>query len=127
MGTLIGGVIGAIATLAATILMWPKINAEARRANAQASQVEWQTLRDEIRRLDGELADVRKEFSTFKESAADEKGELERENKSLRTEIRRLKIRVQGLEEIFKIAPVTPEMQALLDEIDRKTAAGGQA
>lgn len=117
---------GAITTLIATLLMRPKISAEARRANAQAGQIEWQTLRDEIKRLDGELAEVRKQFASFKSNAADRETELEIENRRLRTEIQRLKIRVAGLEGILQVAPLTPEMQALLEEIDHKTA-GEQA
>lgn len=123
LDTIIGVLAGGGATFAATFLMLPKIRAQAREANAKASRIEWQTLSDEIKRLDSELADVRSQFATFKTTAADEKSDLERDNKQLRTEIRRLKIRVEGLEEILKVAPITPEMQALLNEIDRKTGA----
>jgi hypothetical protein len=55
---------------------------------------------------------------------ASREGELERENKALHTEVARLTRRIEGLEAILKIVPVPPEMQALLDELDRKTAGG---
>lgn len=81
--------------------------AEARKINAEASRIEWQTMRDEIDRLGIEVRELRA---------------LECENRKLRGKVRKLEVRVSGLEAILHIGPITPEMQAALDELDRKTA-----
>jgi septal ring factor EnvC (AmiA/AmiB activator) len=101
-----------------------KSDAEARDINARASRTEWQTLRDEINRVDRELAEVRAELAKVKVAAADEKATLERENKALRTKVQRLTLRVQGLEDILKVKPLPPEMQAMLDKLDEETGRG---
>lgn len=95
-----GGLIGSLIVL-------PKIRAEARKLNAEAGEIEWRSLKAEIKRLDGELDEVR------------------RENRLLRGENRRLTRRVDGLESILKLQPPTPEMEQLIAELDRKTANGG--
>lgn len=80
--------------------------AETRMTNAQASRVEWQTLRDELDRQGAEIRELRA---------------VECENKKLRGKVRKLEVRVSGLEAILHIGPITPEMQAALDDLDRKT------
>lgn len=113
-----GGLIG-------SLLLLPKIRAEARKLNSEADDTIAARLTREIRRLDGELNEVREQFATFRTFAADREHDLERENKRLRGEVRRLTKRVDGLENILKLhGEVTPEMQALIDELDRRTTEG---
>jgi hypothetical protein len=100
-----------------SLLLLPKIRAEANKLNAEAGVLLIPHLQREIKRLDAEIKTLRSE-------AKAEKNELERENKRLRGEVRRLTRRVSGLESILKLHPVTPEMQRLLDELDRRT--GGE-
>lgn len=113
---------GAFLTFMAALIAWPKIRAEARRANAQAGQIVWQTLDGEIRRLDRELAEVRSQLDGVKREAADEKAQLERENKELKAQVSSLRRRVAQLEEIIKTKTTPEDMRAQLAAIDRKTA-----
>lgn len=114
-----GGLIG-------TLIVLPKIRAEARKINVEADDSIIARLAREIKRLDTELDEVRTQFATFRSLAAERENDLERENKRLRGEVRRLTKRVDGLENILKLHPVTPEIQALIDELDRKTAESGE-
>jgi septal ring factor EnvC (AmiA/AmiB activator) len=123
-GELWAGIAGALLTLIAAALALPKVRAEARKATAEANRTEWQTLRDEIDRQNKQIVGLRDEVHKLRTKMASREGELERENKVLHTEVARLTRRVEGLEAILKIVPVPPEMQALLDELDRKTAGG---
>jgi predicted nucleic acid-binding Zn-ribbon protein len=123
----LGGAIGIVPALQwawRRVRRDPKTAAETRKLNADASRTEWQTLSDEIKRLDRDLAEVRTELAAVKETAADEKAALERENKALRTKVQRLTLRVQGLEDILKVKPLPPEMQAMLDKLDEETGRG---
>lgn len=117
----VGTALGAIVTFIVARWQLPKLEAEARKLEAEASRTEWQTLRDEIDRLtnrvsaqDAKIADLEKQ--------ADERGEreaaLESDNRKLRAKVARLESRIAGLEAIFKIGPITPEMQAALDKLD---------
>lgn len=120
----ISSVVGGGGLLGSLILL-PKIRAEARKLNVEADDSIIARLAREIKRLDTELDEVRTQFATFRSLAAEREHDLERENKRLRGEVRRLTKRVDGLESILKLHPVTPEMQELLEELDRKTAEGG--
>jgi hypothetical protein len=118
---LAGTLLGALVTIAGVIWQLPKIRAEARLANAEASQIEWQTLRDELSRLNdlvkGQAAKIR-----ALERAKDNRVELERENRGLKSKVARLELRVQALENILKIGPLPPDMQAALDQLDDLTS-----
>lgn len=119
--TLFGALGGGILTLFGAVLMLPKIKAEARKLNVDADDKIVARLYREIDRLDKAQDELAADFQKFKETAADRESELERENRSLRTEVTRLKLRVQGLEDILRVKPLTAEDKALLDELDRKT------
>lgn len=124
-----GGFIGALVALIVALLALPKIRAEARKLNADASRTEWQTLKDEIDRLNSTVRMQDKRIAELEESAklrADRATELERENKLLRREVGRLRLRVEGLESILRAGPVTDDMKALLAELDRKTKNGSK-
>lgn len=112
----------------------PKGDAEARQINADASRTEWAALKDEIDRLAATvtrqgrcIADLEAKAAT----RATREDELERENKLLRTQVGRLRRRVEGLEKILKVeVTITPEMQRLIDELpddtnNEPTAEGG--
>lgn len=120
--TFIGAVVGAAATLIGVILALPKLRSEARKLNAEAGHLEWQTLRDEINRLQERLEkqDARiAELEKLDDERADREAELVKENRQLRQKVKRLEDRIEGLEAIFKIGPVTPEMQAELDKLKK--------
>lgn len=117
----ISAVAGALATLAGLLIAWPKLKAEARRLNAEASKLEWQTLHDEIKRLDLQTAALRIEITNIQTAGKAREGELDRENGRLRGMVRKLEGRVSDLESILKIGPLPPDMKAALDELDRKT------
>lgn len=103
----------------------PKTEAEARKLNAEAERIDWQTLRDEIDRQNLQIRSLREEIHAMRNKMASREAELEAENKRLRAEVARLTTRVQGLENIFKV-PSTPEdMKRMLAELDRKTAKRG--
>jgi gas vesicle protein len=118
---LAGALVGGLITLVGTILMLPKIRAEARKLNADADDKIVARLYREIDRLDVLFKELEAEFSSYKRVSADEKRKLENENRSLRTEVSRLRRRVEGLEAVIKVGTITPDMQAMLDEIDRHT------
>lgn len=98
--------------------------AEARKINAEADNIIIGQLRSEIERLDGEMKQLRSEFASARQAADDEKARLEKENRYQKGQIRRLETRVSGLESILSIGPITPEMKAALDELDRTTETG---
>lgn len=102
LSALIGG-----GGLLGSLILLPKLRAEARKLNTESDGLVADRWLAEIHRIDEELDEVR------------------RENRRLRGENRRLTKRVAGLERILKLHPVTPEMQSLIDELDRKTANGG--
>jgi peptidoglycan hydrolase CwlO-like protein len=119
------GALWALAGAAATAVIAgifgrPRSKAEARKLNAEASGIEWQSLKAEVDRLTLAVDKQGAEIAQLKEQAvvrADRATELEKENKSLKAEVGRLKNRVKALENIFKIGPITPEMQAELDKL----------
>lgn len=102
----------------------PKGNAEARKINADASHTEWGTLRDEIHRLQSRVEEQDRRIAELEKldcERVDREVELKRENGRLRQKVSKLESRVEGLEAIFRVGPVPPEMQAQLDALDRKT------
>jgi hypothetical protein len=103
--TLIGALIGGGGFLG-TLVLLPKLRAEARKLNVETDGLVADRWLTEIHRIDGELDQVR------------------RENKWLRGENRRLSRRVSGLEDILRLHPPTPEMQTLIDDLNRKTSNG---
>jgi chromosome segregation ATPase len=103
----------------------PVTQAEARKLNAEAERIEWQTLRDEIERLTATVKAQGKRIAELeqRDGQRDEReGELERENKSLRAQVSSLRKRVAQLEEIITTKTTPEDMRAQLAEIDRKTA-----
>lgn len=122
-GLLIGlasAVIGGIITLVGVLLALPKIRAEARKLDAEASSIMWQTLRNEIDRLTQRIAELEK---GDRERELREAG-LEKENRQLRAHVKRLEGRVSELETILKIGPLPPDMQAALDKLNDIPGAG---
>jgi uncharacterized coiled-coil DUF342 family protein len=118
--TLIGGIAASVVALITFRWQLPKIRAEARKFDAEASRTEWQTLRDEIDRLTAKVTaqDSRiDELGKAAEARAERTSELEKENRTLRTEVGRLRNRIAKLEAVFKIGPISPEMQAAIDRL----------
>lgn len=118
-----GAFAGGLTTLFGSILMWPKIRAEAHKTNVQSDDLMVTRLWAEIERLDLDLREVRQELANVKSAAADEKTLLETDNKRLRYQVDSLRKRVAQLEEIIKTKTTPEDMRAQLAEIDRKTAA----
>ncbi len=144
---------GAIVALIVAWLALPKVRAEARKMNAETDHkvraearkmdveadhivvtglyAEFERLSHDLMGVKAELAQVRVELAGVKvtaavdrTTAADEKALLERENRGLRTKVDRLTRRVRGLENILRAHPITPETQALIDELDQQTTGG---
>lgn len=118
----LGAIIGAFVTLAGLFLALPKIRSEARKSNAEASSIEWHTLKNEIDRLQQRLSEQEQKIATLERAdheRADRERELERENRALKMKVGRLESRIRAMENIFKVGPISPEMQAQLDELDR--------
>jgi chromosome segregation ATPase len=109
----------------------PKPAAEARKINAEASRMEWGTLRDEIDRLSELVKRQGREIADLRDrddKRSDREAALEHENKLLRTQVGRLRRRVEGLEKILKVeVKITPEMQRLLDELPDDSDDAGSA
>lgn len=103
----------------------PRNEAEARKLNAEASHVEWQTLRDEIDRL---TATVRiqgrciAELEAKAEARIGREEALAHENKLLRAEVGRLRNRVKELEDVLKLRATPKDMRRQLEKIDRNSA-----
>jgi peptidoglycan hydrolase CwlO-like protein len=120
--TAVGALAGVLATVLTLFWQRPKIGAEARKLNADASRTEWSTLRDEINRLQErvERQDERiAELEKLDDERADRERALKKENNQLRQKVRRLETRIKGLEEVFKIGPVPPDMKAALDKLGK--------
>ena len=131
-GELWGAAAGSLLTLLAAVVALPKVRAEARKANAQAHQIEWATLNDEIGRQSRQIVDLRKELHALKNAVAVREAELLQENKALREEVvelrhenkllranaSRLQIRVAGLEDVLKVRSTPDDMTELLAAID---------
>ena len=118
--TLLGGLLTAAVALITFRWQLPKIRAEARKANAEASHTEFQTLREHVALLEQRIATqgVRiAELEAADTRRAGREAELEKENRSLKLKVRKLESRIAGLEAVFKIGPVPPEMQAELDKL----------
>lgn len=117
-----GAVIGGLVTLACFIWQLPRVRAEARKLNAEANQIEWGTLRDELARLADKVRAQGAQIAGLEETAEQRtkhEAQLKRENNQLRLQVKKLEGRVAGLEAVFKIGPVAPEMQAALDRLNK--------
>jgi regulator of replication initiation timing len=119
-GEVITGAVTAVVTFAGTLLYLPKVRAEARKTNAQAGQIEWGTLRDEIDRLrlrietqDQRIAELEK----LDGERIDREVELVKENRRLRYEVSSLRRRVGQLEEIITTRTTPEDMRAQLDKL----------
>lgn len=109
--TLVGGYLAARLTK-------PKVDAEARKLHAETDEIIVARLYRHIDRLDTEMKELREEFATLQKQADQREAELEQENRVLRAKVQRLEKRITGLERVFKVHPITPEMQAELDKLD---------
>lgn len=114
-----GGLVG-------SLLLLPKIRAEARKLNADASKTEWENLKAEVDRLTTKVDAQAKEIANLKQAAADEKAELERENRALRAKVSRLENRIKAMEtvlhQVFKVDPNTEEFNDLIRQADEAEA-----
>lgn len=110
-----GVILTAVVAFAGHMLLRPKIMAEARKAVSESKEIDWTRFDAEIERLDRKIAKLELEI----DSRATREIELVGENRSLRNKVMRLERRVAGLERIFNIAQITPEMQAELDKLNR--------
>lgn len=115
------GLISAISGgLISSLFLLPKLRAEARKLNREADGLLIDRLTQEIERLDREIEDLRSRFTAAAKAANERECALEKENKLLRAEIKRLRKRIEGLETIFKLHPIPPEMQAALAALESK-------
>lgn len=119
--------VGAIVPLIVAALAWPKIKAEAKKIAVETDDIIVNRLYAEIERLDRARKDQDDKIRQLEQDAADERAELERENRQLRTKVRSLETRVKAMENVFsaafKTVPNTPEWKELLDQVDEAEAA----
>ncbi len=101
-----------------------KTGAEARKANAEAKSLDWNRFEREIERLDRKIAEQAQEIADLKKDRIDSDlaaDKRESENRSLKAELRRLKVRIQLLEDLFtrfSIDPNTPpDMLAQIEKL----------
>lgn len=124
LAALFGG--GGIVGLVGSLILLPKLKAEARKLNTESDGMVVTRLYAEIDRLDRELGSVRTELASVKSASAERETELEKENKALRSKVARLEQRIQAMEkvlaDVFKTAPNTPEFNDLLRRIDEAEA-----
>ena len=124
IGSIATGIVASLVTLLIARWQQPKVTAEARKLNVESDAMIVTRLYAEIERLDGEVRALRKQFSDATHAAAKREAELERENGSLRSLVRKLECRIKKMEDIFRVGPISPAMQEMLDELDRKTGGG---
>jgi chromosome segregation ATPase len=111
---------GSVVTLVGAVLMLPKVRAEARKINAEASGAEWRTLKQEIDRLQErvEAQDRRiAELEKLDDERADREAGLEKENRQLRAKVKKLEGRIAGLEAVLKVGPLPAAMRAALAKL----------
>lgn len=133
LGILVGG-----GGFLGTLILLPKVKAERRKLEAEtdklkaeAKRLEWQTLHDEILRLNGAVArqDKRiKDLEKQDEARARRENELEAENASLRRRVDDLETKLQAMEHVFKRAferapDNTGEWNDLLRQVDEAEAS----
>lgn len=114
---IIGAVVGGLVTLICFIWQLPKIRAEARKLNVEADNVQFDTLSKEIAWMKGKINAQARQIATL-EKEAQSSLSTKRENVRLRARVKKLEERCGRLEAIFRIGPVSPEMQAALDKLD---------
>lgn len=94
-----------------------RLEAEARKFNAEADEIDWRRMRDEIARLQERVEKQDKRIAEL-EKLDDERTLRER---CLQRENKRLTLRVKGLEDILLVKPLPDDIRLLIDELDRKT------
>jgi SMC interacting uncharacterized protein involved in chromosome segregation len=108
-----GGLIG-------SLILLPKIRAEARKINVQTDDLIILRLNAEIERLDRDMAELRANFAEAVMAASKREAELEKENRQLRGRVaeleRRLRTMESALSSVFKVEPNTAEFNSLLDQ-----------
>lgn len=114
---LVGVLVGGLVTLACFIWQLPKIRAESRKLNLEADGVLFSTLSQEILWLKDKVNAQALQIATL-EKEAHTSLTTKRENVRLRARVKNLEERCGRLEAIFRIGPVSPEMQAALDKLD---------
>lgn len=107
----------------------PKILAEAKKAEAEAAKMDWLRFQAEIERLELKIAaqdeKIAAQDARIAEQERDRKevalvaDEREAENKSLKAMIKRLEKRLTAIEKLFDVHPLTPELKAALEQINR--------
>lgn len=121
------GLAGVIVTAAVAYfghrMMRPKILAEARKAEAEAISLDWARFQAEIERLELKIAAQDEKIAALdrdRRAVAVIADEREAENKLLRAKLAKLEKRLTAIEALFKLHPITPELQADLDRLNKE-------
>ena len=130
MWGLVGVIVTALLAYAGHQLTLPKIRAEARKTDAEAIAMDWLRFQAEIERLENKISAQDEKIAAQDERIAEQErdrravaviaDERERENKTLKLKLARLERRLAAIERLFKVHPITPEMQADIDKLDRE-------
>lgn len=123
----IGDILIPIATfgggVAGSWFLKPKALAEARKTQAEASNLDWDRFTKEIKRLDDKIAEQAGEIADLKadrDARREVTDKREAENKYLREELSKVKKRLgllEGLYAQFSVDPNTPP--AMLEQIQK--------
>jgi hypothetical protein len=116
----IGAVSGLIVGLGGWLIAYPKHRSEGRKFDAEAEHINWTTMRGEIDRLNAKLAKQDERIAELEKLDGERESreaDLLRENRQLRQKVKRLENRVAGLEGVFKVGPIPPDMQAAIDKL----------
>ncbi len=117
-----GGLIG-------SLILLPKIRAEAKKLNAEADVLLIDRLQTEIARLSAKVTIQEQRILELEQRAAaraDREEELERENRQLRAKVARLERRIMAMEtvlaDVFKVDSNTAGFTELLKKVDEAEA-----
>ena len=119
---------GFLAGIIGAWLARPKVKAEAAKAVAEGTALDWSRFHAEIARQDAKIAALEErtlrqdaEIENLKHDRAERDGELileRKENRALVAKLGRLEGRLSKIEALLKLHPITPELQADLDKLN---------
>lgn len=99
----------------------PKAKAAAQLTQSEASERDWGRFQKEIGRLEERISRLERDNEELREDALKSRqreSNLEQKVRSQKNHIERVERRLQGMERIFQLKGITPEIQAELDKLE---------
>lgn len=121
--TAVGVILAAIVAFIGNRWQLPKLSAEAKKARAEADAHDWTRFQAEIARLEAKIAAQDKKIEAMEKdrrAVAAIAEQREQENRALRNKLSKLEQRLSAIEALFKVHPITPELQAAIDKLDQE-------